>query len=180
MTRRRWRHLRATDLAEVAAIAESAFPNHNEDPACFAERLALSPAWCFALDDGIGPIAGYSIAYPWPHGTIPPLNTRLGPLPDQSDALFLHDLAVRPEAAGSGQAGAIVEQIAMLAETAGFDEIALVAVNGTVKFWRHHGFTIIEGAPTLKSKLAAYGADARYMRRQLTPCSIGHSRNLPK
>ena len=155
------------DLASVAQIAAIAFPHHYEDPACFAERLALSPAWCFGLEDEEGALKGYLVAYPWPLGAIPPLNARLGALPDGSDALFLHDLALHPDIAGTGQAGAIVEQIAAEAQAAGFDDIALVAVNDTAGFWERRGFTIAGGPPSLRAKLAIYGEGARYMRRHL-------------
>ncbi len=167
MTRFRWRPLTAADLAQVADIARIAFPEHHEDPACFAERLALSPSWCFALDDGTGSLGGYLIAYSWPRGTIPPLNAPLGALPEQGEALFLHDLAIRPDAAGSGQARAIVGEIARKAQGAGFGEIALVAVNDSARFWRLQGFTVVDGPPDLQAKLATYGEGARYMRRPL-------------
>lgn len=167
LTQFRWRPLTAADLAQVADIARIAFPEHHEDPACFAERLALSPSWCFALDDGTGSLKGYLIAYPWPRGTIPPLNAPLGALPEQGEALFLHDLATRPDAAGWGQARAIVDELARRAEVAGFREIALVAVNDSLEFWRRQGFTVADGSPALKAKLATYGNDARYMRRHL-------------
>lgn len=155
------------DLADVADIARIAFPEHHEDPACFAERLALSPSWCFALDNGTGTPRGYLIAYPWPRATIPPLNTRLGAIPNQGETLFLHDLGICPEAAGSGQARAIVDEVARRAQDAGFGEIALVAVNDTLAFWHRQGFIAVDGSPTFKAKLATYGADARYMRRHL-------------
>ena len=167
MAQFRWRPLREADLAGVTRIAVTAFPHHHEDPACFAERLALSPSWCFGLEDAAGALKGYLIAYPWPLGTVPPLNAALRALPEQGDALFLHDLALDPEAAGTGQASAIVERVAAHARTAGFGDIALVAVNDTAEFWRRRGFTSVDGSPGLSAKLATYGEDARYMRRRL-------------
>jgi GNAT superfamily N-acetyltransferase len=161
----RWRPLREGDLAGVARIAAMAFPQHYEDPACFAERLALSPSWCFGLEDAAGALKGYLIAYPWPVGTIPPLNAPLGVLPEQRDALFLHDLAIHPAAAGTGQAQAILERVVEEARNAGIGVIALIAVNGTADFWRRQGFTVADTTPALEWKLASYGKGARYMLR---------------
>lgn len=154
-TQFRWRPMMEADLADVVDIAVIAFPEHHENPACFAERLALSPSWCFALENGTGSLQGYLVAYPWPVGTVPPLNAPLGILPDQSEALFLHDLAIRPEAAGSGQASVIVEELASKAETAGMATIALVAVNDTARWWGRHGFLIAGGSAKLRQSSRA-------------------------
>jgi ribosomal protein S18 acetylase RimI-like enzyme len=159
----RWRPMTEADLGSVAQIAAIAFPHHYEDPACFAERLALSPAWCFGLEDEEGALKGYVVAYPWPLGAIPPLNARLGALPDGSDALFLHDLALHPDIAGTGQAGAIVEQIAAEAQAAGFDDIALVAVNDTAGFWER------EASP-LQADRRACGRSSRPTMRACATC----------
>jgi len=163
----RWRPLREADLDAVAAIAALTFPQHPEDPACFVERLALSPAWCFGLEDEAFTLKGYLIAYPWPLGSIPPLNTLLGSLPEQGDALFLHDLAIHPDAAGSGQGAKVIDELAGKAVEARFTDIALIAVNQTTPFWQRQGFR--EEAPSAghSAKLASYGAGARYMRRHL-------------
>lgn len=96
-----WRPLRKNDLAQVVEIAAATFPDHPEDAVCFEERIATS-RWCLGLDDGEGGLDGYLVAYPWPLGDIPPLNTLLGPVRDAGGALFLHDLALRPVTAGRG------------------------------------------------------------------------------
>ena len=107
MKRFQWRPLRFEDLDALMAVMVAAFPAHYEERACFEERLALSPSWCFALEDEARSLKGYFIAYPWPLHHIPTLNTLLVSLPVQARALFINDLAVGPEVAGTGQAGAI-------------------------------------------------------------------------
>lgn len=166
-----WRLLREGDLGGVFDIAALAFPKHYEELAFFAERLTLSPRWCFGLEDGDGALKGYLIAYPWPLGTIPPLNAPLHALPADARALFLHDLALHPDAAGTGQARAIVERLAGEAAGDGFRDLALVAVNGTAPFWERLGFSA-EASDALAVKLASYGAGARYMRRRLAPAAV--------
>jgi ribosomal protein S18 acetylase RimI-like enzyme len=156
----RWRQMAADDLDGVVAVARVAFPDHPEDRACFAERLALSPSLSFVLAEGED-IAGYLIAYPWPLGRIPPLNALLGALPEARDALYLHDLALRPDARGGGHTRAILDT---LFARAGDRPIALVSVNESAAFWRAQGFAAHE-SPDLAVKLASYGPDARYMVR---------------
>jgi len=150
----------ADDLDGVVAVARVAFPDHPEDRACFAERLALAPDLCFVLAEG-EEVAGYLIAYPWPLGSIPPLNSLLGALPEVRDALYLHDLALRPDVRGGGHTRAILDTL--FAHAAGLP-IALVSVNDSAAFWRAQSFAESD-APGLAAKLASYGPDARYMVR---------------
>jgi GNAT superfamily N-acetyltransferase len=156
----------ADDLDAVCAVARTAFPNHHEDRAVFADRLALSPGGCFVLAAGDEAARGYLIAYPWRLDDAPPLNTVVGRLPDAPDVLYLHDLALAPEARGGGYAARIVEQLARQAAQARWPAIALVAVNQAAPFWAGLGFAPRE-SPDMTRKLASYGEDARYMVRAL-------------
>jgi len=152
------------DLDGVVRVARIAFPDHFEDRACFAERLALYPQGCFVLD--AGQVAGYLIAYPWRSASAPPLNTVIGTLPLGADVLYLHDLALHPDARGQGATSAIVERLAVQARAEGWPVIALVAVNDATAFWQRMGFGVVDD-PAMAAKLASYGADARYMVRKL-------------
>jgi ribosomal protein S18 acetylase RimI-like enzyme len=160
-----WRTMTPDDLDAVSAIAVVAFPNHFEDRACFANRLALYPQACRVLADATG-LAGYIVAYPWRRGTIPPLNSLIAALPDDADLIYLHDLALLPETRGAGHARAAIEALASGATAAGWPALALVAVNDAEAFWAWHGF-VTDPDPHLMAKLASYGPDARYMIRRL-------------
>jgi ribosomal protein S18 acetylase RimI-like enzyme len=153
-----WRAMAAADLDGVVAVAAIAFPDHPEGRACFAERLALAPNSCWVLADEAH-VTGYLIAYPWPLGEIPPLDTLLGGLPDAPAAWYLHDLALLPEARGQGHAAAGLALL--LAHTDA--PIALVSVNDSAAFWAAHGFVAQPSA-----KLKSYGPHARYMVRSVT------------
>lgn len=155
----RWRAMEAGDLDGVVAVARIAFPDHPEGRACFAERLALAPGSCFVLDGADG-VAGYLIAYPWPQGAIPPLDTLLGALPESRASWYLHDLALLPEARGGGNARAGLALLFAQVDA----PIALVSVNQSAGFWQAQGFVPRE-SPELRAKLASYGPDARYMIR---------------
>ena len=77
MSELHWRPMRPGDVDGVVRVAAVAFPDHFEARACFAERLALFPNGCFVLASPVE-VKGYLIAYPWPFGAIPPLNSLLG------------------------------------------------------------------------------------------------------
>jgi ribosomal protein S18 acetylase RimI-like enzyme len=157
-----WRPMLDSDLDGVVAVAAVAFPDHPEGRACFAERLALTSDSCWVLAAGAA-IAGYLIAYPWPLGEIPPLDTLLGQLPEQRTAWYLHDLALLPDARGTGQAAAGLALLFAHTEA----PIALVSVNDSAAFWAGHGF-VAQQSPTLQAKLKSYGPHARYMVRGVT------------
>ena len=171
-----WRAMRESDLAAVLALADLIHPDLPEDPAIFAERLALCPEGCFVLDaggldagpldpdplDAGGHIAGYTLAHPIRHLDPPPLNTLLGAIPPDADAFFIHDVAIAPQMRGQGLAGPVVA--ALLAVARGFPRACLVSVYGTVPFWERFGF--VDASDALpRGKLAGYGADARFMLR---------------
>lgn len=162
-----WRSMRSEDLDGVVRIARIAFPYHFEDRSCFAERLALYPRGCLALDDE-QQVAGYLIAYPWTGDSAPALNTLICALPDEADRLYLHDLALDPTKRGRGYARLTVDRLVDQARRDGWASIALVAVNDAAAFWTELGFDIAyDEKPT--QKLSSYGADAKYMRRSLNP-----------
>lgn len=158
----RWRAMTETDLDGVVEVARIAFPHHPESRACFAERLALAPETCLVLAHG-GRVAGYLIAYPWPLGAIPPLDTLLGELPADRDAWYLHDLALLPEARGGGSAREGLNHLLARVDA----PVGLVSVNDSAAFWQRNGFLPRE-SPTLRAKLASYGPHAHYMVRPVT------------
>lgn len=161
-----WRRMETSDLDGVVRVARAAFPDHFEDRACFAERQSLYPEGCFVLTQGLGKVLGYLIAYPWLSGSAPPLNSLIGGLPSQAEIIYLHDLALLPEAQGQGHTRAIVEHLAAQARADGWSAIALVAVNRAAAFWTKMGFAVMQD-PAMAEKLASYGTDADYMVRRL-------------
>jgi ribosomal protein S18 acetylase RimI-like enzyme len=165
MTDMNWRPMTAGDLDGVVATARLAFPNHPEDRPCFEERLALNPGGCFVLAGEAG-VRGYLIAYPWVSGSAPALNSLIGAIPEAADTVYLHDLALHPDARGGGHARPVIERLAAETRAAGWPSLSLVAVNEAAGFWARFGFEVRE-SQALRAKLASYGDDARYMVRAL-------------
>ena len=155
--------MQAADLASVEAVAQAIHVDFPEDEAVFAERLRLCPLGCLvlAMDGGI---AGYLISHPWMLGAPPALDTLLGAVPEGADSWYIHDLALAPQARGTGAAGRVVAHAVELARAAGLASLSLMSVGGSAGFWRRQGFEV---APVPAEKLASYGDGAAYMVRRL-------------
>lgn len=162
-----WRPMTATDLPAVLAVAGVVHPGYPEDEAIFAERLRLFAQGCLVLEGADGPI-GYVIAHPWRRAAPPALNSLLGELPPQADCFYIHDLALLPQARGSGAGSVVVARLAEIAVRACLPRLALVAIDGSSGFWRRQGFRAVH-EPALAEKLASYDDAARYMERALHP-----------
>jgi len=152
------------DLAAVSVLAGRIHPAYPEDDAVFAERLRLYPAGCHVLVRGDG-IAAYVVSHPW-HGAPPALNSLLGGLPARPSTFYIHDLALAPEARGTGAGSEIVAWLATHAREIGAPGLSLIAVNDSAEFWRRHGFEARHD-PSLDRKLDSYGAGAQVMARAI-------------
>lgn len=160
-----WRAMTTLDLPDVESIAAAVHPDFPEDTKVFAERQRLYPDGTRLFELG-GTPAGYILSHPWRFKALPELNALLGTIPDDADTYYLHDLALLPRARGTGAAAMIVGDILRHARTAGFANMSLVAVNGSLPFWHKHGFRAVK-APELEEKLASYEAAARFMTKTL-------------
>ncbi|CCD91606.1 conserved hypothetical protein [Bradyrhizobium sp. ORS 375] len=158
-----WRAMTSSDLAAVDAIAARVHPDYPEDTSVFAERLRLHSEGCRIL--AAAAVVGYVISHPWHLGPPPALNVLIGSIPEAASTYYIHDLALLPEARGSGAAVGIVTMLVAHARKLGLPSVSLVAVNGSAPFWAKQGFAVV-GEPA-DHKLMSYGADARLMRRHL-------------
>jgi GNAT superfamily N-acetyltransferase len=163
--RRDWRAMAPGELPAVVALADRIHVGHPERPEIFAERLRLFPEG--ALVFGCGrEVAGYALGHPWILGRPPLLDTLLGELPERAEVFHLHDVAVGETARGEGAAERVLARFAAVAAEAGATRLSLVAVDGAEALWRRFGFE--DAAPADPAGLrASYGADARFMLRDL-------------
>ena len=154
--------MHAGDLPDVERISALVHPGYPEREAVPAERLRLFADGCLiATVDGT--TVGYAVSHPGVIGQPPALDTLLGALPLHADCLYIHDVALRPEARGLGLGEAVVSELVDVARHWGFACLTLTAVNNSTAFWSRQGFSIER---TVKS-LASYGDDAAYMVRPL-------------
>ena len=152
------------DLPAALAIADIVHPRYPEDPAIFAERLALYPAGCLVLMQGEDRI-GYIVSHPWTYGAPPALNSLLGALPLPPTTYYIHDIALLPRARGTGAARTVIAWLVDRAEASGLPNLSLIAVNDSVAFWQLHGFAETSDS-ALDKKLRSYDDSARFMVRQ--------------
>ncbi len=161
-----WRPARLVDLDGMMAAQARIHTLLQERRDVLADKLALFPEGCLVLAGAEDGCLGYALAHPWRLGDAPPLDALLGALPADADCLFIHDVALFPEARGKGAAGACMEHMARVARLRGLPTLALVSVYGTVPLWSRHGF-VPHDPPGLAAKLGAYGDTARYMVARL-------------
>jgi GNAT superfamily N-acetyltransferase len=158
-----WRPMVASDLAAVERIAEIVHPAYPESEEVPAERLALFPAGCLIAGGARDEAIGYAVTHPGRLGRPPALDSRLGELASDADCLYLHDVALLPEARGLGLGESLVGLLRALSIRSGFKVMALTAVNCSTSYWRRQGFSDYSGDGILAAKLFSYGDDAVYM-----------------
>lgn len=140
--------MRPEDLAAVAALEAACHaPLPPEGEAVFAERLALFPEGCLAMEDATG-LVGYVVAHPWRSADPPALGRTLGAIPLDADCLHLHDIALAPRARGRGLVAGALDRLRRAAEARGLHRLTLVAVHGTAQLWQRHGFVRVGPAPS--------------------------------
>ncbi len=148
----------------LSATIHQAYP---EDDAVFAERLKLYPGGCHVYASA-DKIAAYVVSHPWRAFDAPPLNSLLDAIPVTPSTYYIHDLALAPQARGTGAATWIVRKLAGHATAKGLTAMSLVAVNGSAGFWQRQGFVRAD-VPALTEKLRSYRDDgAQFMVRDLS------------
>lgn len=163
------RAMTIADMADVDCIQRQCYTGlEPESVRSLAAKLNASPASCFVAES-LGQLAAYVIAVPAVAGQVPALNADYYVLPEQPDCLYLHDLAVSPAARGTGAGTLLVKQVLQAAASAGFTQMALIAVQGSVSYWQRYGFEVCEAGVELQVKLRSYGDDVHYMQRNSLP-----------
>lgn len=155
--------LTAADAPALMQVQAACYAPHLlESAQVYALRLA-SPVQCsWGVRDAGGALVAYLAAYWSVRGAVTPLHGDFE-RHAQPDALYLHDMAVRPEWAGRRLAQALLQAAFSDAAVQGIRQAALVSVQGTQGFWQRQGFMPADAPPLLRS----YGMDAVYMTREL-------------
>lgn len=161
------RRMRAADLPAVMAIQAQAYPPAmNEAESVFAQRLQVSPDYCWVAEDRKG-LAGYLFCYRSQHGKITALGAGFTPS-ETGDCLYLHDLAIARQARGSGVAGQLIKQALAAGQSMKLRHAALVSVQGAQPFWAKHGFRpAAVDDPKQAKNLSSYPPPASYMSQPL-------------
>ena len=156
------------DLDAVLALQQRCYGvSLLEGREAFAAKLAATAGLdsCWMARQGDEPLA-YAVSLPVCEATLPALNAPRCERSASPTLLYLHDMAVAPEARSLGLAGRLLAQLQQRARALGLAHLGLVAVQGSVPYWQRHGFA--EPAhlpPALAAKLASFGPEARFLWR---------------
>lgn len=163
----RVRAMRADDLQAVLAVQLACYgAGFVEDGALIARRLAAAPHTGWVVERA-GAVQAYLAAYPSVLGKLTPLHGEFEVAP-AANALYLHDLAVHPSAAGLGLGPQLVRHAWAHAMQAGWAHSTLVSVQASVGFWVRQGYAATTPAgDEQQARLATYPGDAVYMARRL-------------
>lgn len=159
--------MRADDLDAVLAIQLACYgAGFVEDGALIARRLAAAPHTGWVVEHR-GGVRAYLAGYPSVVGKLTPLHGEFE-VAAAADALYLHDLAVHPEASGLGFGPRLVRHAWANAAQAGWRHSTLVSVQSSVGFWQRQGYEAAQPAgPDQQAGLATYPGDSVYMVRPL-------------
>ena len=101
-------------------------------------------------------------------GHVTPLNGDFDAPPEHGRVLYIHDIAVLPDLAGQGVAQRLIGHLLAQARLQHVRQAALVAVQGSMPFWRRQGFAehTLTNATEL-GHLRSYGPGAVFMSTAL-------------
>ena len=161
------RHMHVDDVPRVLTIQRACYaPETVEAEAVIRRRLAVAPdtAWVAENEDGV---CAYLVGYRSQFGKLTPLGGDFEPIAD-GDSLYLHDLAVSTEAAGSGAGRALIEHAWAQGRRSGLKYSALVSVQDSRAFWQKRGYQVIANLGVeQRQRLATYAGPSYYMAREL-------------
>lgn len=125
-------------------------------------KQSASPETCFVCVSDQGDILGYLLAHPWNGAEPPKLFETLVNI-ENSDSLYLHDMAVSSRSKGQGIGRSMMAELMKVAVLKGFKRITLVAVQGADSFWSLLDFKEVAGV----NKYPSYGERAILMEKVL-------------
>ena len=157
----KWVPLSTSDVKDIDQIARQIHPTLPERLEVFEEKVGLFPEGCYKFVSGER-MVGYALSHPWKLFSVPTLDEFIGELPSNPDCIYLHDVAVLPEARGHNAAGSFVAKIKEIAERMHIQKLSCVSVYGTDVLWSRFGFEAVSSAK-MNKKLSSYGDSAKYM-----------------
>lgn len=161
------RPLLHADLPGVLDIQAACYGEGFVEPVdAFANKLGQAPDTCWGVDHR-GQLRAYLFCLPVTPHNLPALHATAWQRPAEPGWLYLHDMAVHPEARALGLASRLLDAARQEAHALGCDAMVLVAVQGSVPYWARHGFSVAEAEGPLADKLCSFGDEACFMQQNL-------------
>lgn len=159
------RTMQLSDMPSIMAIQSICYTEIvPESETSMRAKLLASPATCFVaiLENAV---VGYLISLPWEFANPPVLNAEQCTLPEHPDCLYLHDLAIAPQARSAGCAPALVAMFLAQLPILQLQYASLIAIQNSAAYWQRYGFQPAEASEALQKKLSSYGENIGYMVR---------------
>lgn len=134
--------LHQRNIDDILRIQEAAYAeNYLEDAESFIAKIDASSTTSFGAWRNTEMLA-YLIAVPLADDGGFDLNTTHVPAAvlETATVMYIHDLAVHPDARGSGVATHLLKRLADQVIDSSISEWRLVSVQGSQDFWVKHGF----------------------------------------
>lgn len=147
-------------VLEIQAVCYTAVTPESDESLHAKLRASQSTCFIASLE---GDTVGYLISLPWAFSSPPALNAETCRLPLSPDCLYLHDLAVTPNARKFGTGRALVDAFLARLGELGLGRASLVAVQNSAPYWERYGFRTVPLSEPLKAKLSTYGEGVVYM-----------------
>lgn len=131
--------LSVTDVKQLMLVQQNCYSEDLvESATVMAHRISAftQTCWGYFIDQQM---AGYLLAYPSVLGSITPLAAAF-PLYQNTNCLYLHDMAISSDFRGQSLAPALLAHASMEAKKLGLEALALVAVQGAEGYWAKQGF----------------------------------------
>ena len=158
-----------SDLDAVLDIQRACYGEGFLEGADVITRRIGSSVGLSCVAEREGRVCAYLAAYRSHPGKLTPLHGDFEAVSEpfsRPDTLYLHDLAVHPDATGLGLAQALVRHLWAQGVALGLTGSALVSVQGSQDFWARLGYQVQAlGDPVQQQRLASYGEGACYMVR---------------
>lgn len=155
--------MQVSDLSEVLNIQARCYTGvPPESRESLEAKLRACPSQCFVASLR-GEIVGYLFALLWRFESPPALNSLTCVVPESPDCLYLHDLAVSPDARSAGVGRALVERFFAALKESHMPRAALIAVQASAPYWERFGFMRVHTTDNMRTKLATYGDEVEYM-----------------
>lgn len=163
------RTMRKTDLASVIAIQRQCYPPAFQEPIeAFESKLTASPDTCW-VSHHLDQVCAYLVCLPIQDQALPVLHAKDFQISASANWLYIHDLAIGPNARGTGLASQLLRKAVDQARDKGLTRVGLIAVQGSEPFWAKFGFNSAESNSLLpQDKLNSFGSGALFMHQTLS------------
>jgi len=157
------RPMEVGDIPAILKIQAVCYPEetHESNESLHAKFNASQSTCLIACLEGR--VVGYLISVPWELSNPPTLHAETCQLPLSPNCLYLHDLAVTPDARRYGAGRALMDAFLARLRDFGFGRASLIAVHDAVSYWERYGFRVVPLPEPMNARLSTYGESAVYM-----------------